>query len=59
MGLVSGALENLKQDEVADQERFSAGGGFESHGCRRLMAPQLGNPDGAIDEYHDRGVSRS
>ncbi len=58
MDLVSGALENLKQNEVADQERLPARGRHEPGGRRRLMAPQMRNPDRAIDQNHDRRARR-
>lgn len=53
-GLVPGALENLKQNEIADKERLATGGGFQFRGRRRSMATQMRDPDGAIDENHNR-----
>lgn len=54
MGLIPGALENLEQNEVADQERLTTGGGFQLRGCERSMAAQMGDPDGAVDKNHNR-----
>ena len=52
MGFVPRALQNLKQNEIAGQERFADGGRFELvRGCRAL-APQMRNPDRAIDQNH-------
>ena len=45
MGLIPGTLENLEQNEIADQERLSAGGGFQFRGRRRSMAAQMRNPN--------------
>jgi len=54
MGPIPGALENLEQNEIADQERLSTGGSFQFRGCGGSMAAQMRDPDGAIDENHDR-----
>ncbi len=58
MGLVPRALKDLEQNEIADQEGFTAGGGFQFGNGRRSMAAQVRNPDGAIDENHDRRGGR-
>ena len=54
MSLVPRALKDLEQDEIADQERFSTGGGFQFGDRRRPMTSQVGDPDGAIDQNHAR-----
>ncbi len=54
MGRIPGSLENLEQNEIADQERLPTGGGFQLQGCGRSMAAQMRDPDGTIDENHDR-----
>ena len=53
MGLVPCALKDLEQDEIANQERFPTGSGFQFGGCWRSMAAQMRDPDGAVDENHD------
>lgn len=54
MGLVSRTLENLEQYEIADEERFSTGDGFQLGGCRCSIAAQVCYPYRAVDENHDR-----
>ena len=56
---VAGALQDLKQDEIADQKRFPAGGGFQFGSRRSSITAQMRDPHGAIDENHDRGDRRS
>jgi len=53
MSLIPGALKDLEQDEIANQERFPTGGGFQFGSCWRSMAAQMRDPDGAVDENHD------
>ena len=52
MSFIPGALKNLEQDEIADQERFPTRGGFQ-FGSGGVRSPRkIGDPDGAIDENH-------
>ena len=58
MRLIPGALKNFEQDEIADQKRFATGSGLEFGSCRRSMATEMRDPDGAVDENHDRRDGR-
>src|SRR5215471_5804824 len=59
MGLVSGALKDLEQDQVADQKRLSTGDDLE-FGCRRgPLTAQMRDPNGAVHEDHLRRRGRS
>lgn len=58
MGVVPGALKDFEQDEITNQERLSCNGFLQFVGRRRAMPAQMRNPDGAIDEYHDRRGGR-
>ncbi len=53
MRLITGALKNLEQDEIADQKRFLTRGGLQFGSCPRSMAAEMRDPDGAVDENHD------
>jgi hypothetical protein len=54
MSFVPSALKDLEQDEIAAQERLARGGGFQSE-CRwRCATAEVGNPDRAVDQGHDR-----
>lgn len=54
MKLVPGALKDLKQNKIADQQGFSLGCGFQFGSCGRSVTAQVRNPHGAVDENHDR-----
>ena len=53
MGFVPGTLKDLEQDKIADQQRFTAGCGFQFGNRRRSMSAQVRDPDGAINEDHE------
>jgi hypothetical protein len=51
-------VKDLEQNEIADQQRFPAGGCLRPYGCRRSLAPQMADPDSTVDKDHDRRVAR-
>jgi hypothetical protein len=59
MGLVASALKDLKQDEVAEQEKFARGGGFRSSRRRRCATAEEGIQTGAPSDRRSRAWARS
>lgn len=58
MGVVPCALKDLEQDEITNQERLPCGGFLQFVGRRCTMPAQMRNPDGGVDENHDRRSGR-
>ncbi len=52
MFLIAGALKDLEQNEVANQQRLATCCGLKFGGRRCSMALQMCDPYGAIDEDH-------
>jgi hypothetical protein len=53
MFLIPRALKHLEQNEVADQQRLAASFRLQLGGRRSTVAPQMRDPHGAVDKYHD------
>jgi hypothetical protein len=58
MGVVPSAPKDFEQDEMTKEERFPCNDFLQFVGRRRAMPAQVRNPDGAIDENHDRRGGR-
>jgi hypothetical protein len=58
MGLVPSALEDFKQDKVADQEWLSRRRGRQFGGRYRSIAAQMRDPDRAVDKDHVQVTGR-
>jgi len=52
VSVVTSALQNLEQDEVTDQERLSRGRCFQLGRRRSSKAPQVRDPNRAVDKDH-------
>lgn len=54
MSVVASALEDFEQDKVADQQRLPASESFQLAGGGGLLASQMCDPNGAVDQNHGR-----